>query len=122
MHIGELLASAGDDGNVLLWTPSEIPTTSFGDDNSEDLEHWRVKTMCRSSSGSEIYDLALGSAGIHRAMKRIKEQYNLPIEERDQKACKNDLTYVASQMPAKYAASQYLHEELGKVRGSAAFL
>jgi WD40 repeat protein len=64
-HQGELLASAGDDGNVLLWTPSEnsIHQTGFGEDAGEDLEHWRVKMMCRSNTGSEIYDLAWSPDG-----------------------------------------------------------
>lgn len=63
---GELLASAGDDGNVLLWTPSENPAlqSSFGEEDRDDVEHWRVKTMCRSSSGSEIYDLAWSPDGM----------------------------------------------------------
>lgn len=62
---GELLASAGDDGNVLLWVPSEgaAVSTSFGDDTLEDSETWRVKTMCRSNNGSEIYDLAWSPDG-----------------------------------------------------------
>ncbi|KAF2719379.1 WD40 repeat-like protein [Polychaeton citri CBS 116435] len=62
---GELLATAGDDGNVLLWVPSSNPalSASFGDDAEEDVESWRVKTMCRSSSGSEIYDLAWSPDG-----------------------------------------------------------
>ncbi|KAK0346494.1 Chromatin assembly factor 1 subunit [Friedmanniomyces endolithicus] len=62
---GELLASAGDDGNVLLWIPSDNPAlqTSFGEDDREDVEHWRVKTMCRSGAGQEIYDLAWSPDG-----------------------------------------------------------
>lgn len=62
---GEMLATAGDDGNVLLWVPSENPAhnSTFGEDAQEDLETWRVKTMCRSSSGSEIYDLAWSPDG-----------------------------------------------------------
>ena len=62
---GEVLATAGDDGNVLLWVPSENPAhqTNFGEDGQEDVETWRVKTMCRSSSGSEIYDLAWSPDG-----------------------------------------------------------
>jgi WD40 repeat protein len=53
--VGEMLATAGDDGNVLLWVPSENPAhnSTFG-----------VKTMCRSSSGSEIYDLAWSPDGM----------------------------------------------------------
>jgi chromatin assembly factor 1 subunit B len=63
---GEMLATAGDDGNVLLWVPSENPAhnSTFGEDAIEDVETWRVKTMCRSSSGSEIYDLAWSPDGM----------------------------------------------------------
>ncbi|KAK5130305.1 hypothetical protein LTR08_002229 [Meristemomyces frigidus] len=63
---GELLATAGDDGNVLLWVPSENSalSMSFGEDGQEDVEHWRVKTMCRSTSGAEIYDLAWSPDGM----------------------------------------------------------
>jgi WD40 repeat protein len=63
---GEMLATAGDDGNVLLWVPSENPAhnSTFGEDAQEDVETWRVKTMCRSSSGSEIYDLAWSPDGM----------------------------------------------------------
>lgn len=54
---GELLASAGDDGNVILWVPSENHHPAFGSDGLEDKETWRPKHMCRSL-GTEIYDLA----------------------------------------------------------------
>ncbi|KAK1767127.1 WD40 repeat-like protein [Phialemonium atrogriseum] len=56
---GELLASAGDDGNVILWVPSDNHLSSnFGSDGlEENKETWRAKHMCRSS-GAEIYDLA----------------------------------------------------------------
>ncbi len=55
-----MLASAGDDGNTLLWVPSDIPShgQAFGEDSIEDKESWRIKHMCRSTSGAEIYDLA----------------------------------------------------------------
>ena len=54
-----MLASAGDDGNTLLWVPSETHNSApaFGEDGVEDRETWRIKLMCRSL-GSEIYDLA----------------------------------------------------------------
>lgn len=79
--VGELLASAGDDGNVLLWTPSDNPayTSAFGDDGQEDVEHWRVKTMCRSNTGSEIYDLAWSPDGlffITGSMDNVARIYN----------------------------------------------
>jgi chromatin assembly factor 1 subunit B len=55
---GELLASAGDDGNVLLWVPTDAAAApAFGGDGFEEKEAWRTKHMCRSS-GAEIYDLA----------------------------------------------------------------
>ncbi|KAI9888027.1 MAG: hypothetical protein M1823_000148 [Watsoniomyces obsoletus] len=62
---GEILASAGDDGNVLLWVPSELgkKTIPLGEDAAEDRETWRIKLMCRSS-GSEIYDLAWSPDGV----------------------------------------------------------
>ncbi|KAI9797688.1 MAG: hypothetical protein M1833_005349 [Piccolia ochrophora] len=77
---GEMLASAGDDGNVLLWVPSEVQnhTPSFGDDTSEDKETWRIKHMCRSS-GSEIYDLAWSPDGVFfitGSMDNIARIYN----------------------------------------------
>jgi chromatin assembly factor 1 subunit B len=54
---GELLASAGDDGNVILWVRSETHHPAFGSDGLDDKETWRTKHMCRSL-GTEIYDLA----------------------------------------------------------------
>ena len=52
-----MLATAGDDGNALIWIPSELPPAPmFGEDGTEDKEAWRVKHMCRSL-GAEIYDL-----------------------------------------------------------------
>ena len=77
---GEMLASAGDDGNTLLWVPSEIhvQAAAFGEDGLEDKETWRVKHMCRSS-GSEIYDLAWspdGSFFITGSMDNVARIYN----------------------------------------------
>ncbi|KAK9370479.1 hypothetical protein V1509DRAFT_560474 [Lipomyces kononenkoae] len=56
---GEILASAGDDGNVILWAPDgEDRRKSFGEDPDEGAkETWRIKHLCRSSM-AEIYDLA----------------------------------------------------------------
>ncbi|KAH8899310.1 WD40 repeat-like protein [Thozetella sp. PMI_491] len=76
---GELLASAGDDGNVIIWVQSEIhhPTT-FGVEGLDDKETWRTKHMCRSS-GTEIYDLAWSpdsSYFIIGSMDNIARIYN----------------------------------------------
>ncbi|KAA8894874.1 WD40-repeat-containing domain protein [Sphaerosporella brunnea] len=63
---GEMLASAGDDGNIILWVPAEPNhrhAPGFGDDDLEDKETWRLKHMCRSM-GSEIYDLAWSPDGM----------------------------------------------------------
>ncbi|KAK9238541.1 hypothetical protein V1525DRAFT_455756 [Lipomyces kononenkoae] len=58
---GEILASAGDDGNVILWalaSDGEDRRRSFGEDSDEGAkETWRIKHLCRSSM-AEIYDLA----------------------------------------------------------------
>ncbi|KAF1970904.1 WD40 repeat-like protein [Bimuria novae-zelandiae CBS 107.79] len=76
---GEVLASASDDGVVLLWVPSENPPMKqLGDDGLEDKEAWRVKHMCRSM-GSEIYDLAWSPDGqffITGSMDNIARIYN----------------------------------------------
>lgn len=76
----EMLASAGDDGNTLLWIPSETHshTPAFGEDAMEDKETWRIKHMCRSS-GSEIYDLAWSPDGVFfitGSMDNIARIYN----------------------------------------------
>jgi len=74
-----MLASAGDDGNVLLWVPSELQTQpGLGEDHSDDKETWRVKHMCRSS-GAEIYDLAWSPDGVFiitGSMDNIARIYN----------------------------------------------
>ena len=75
-----MLASAGDDGNTLLWVPSETQshTPAFGEDTPEDKETWRIKHMCRSS-GSEIYDLAWSPDGVFfitGSMDNIARIYN----------------------------------------------
>ncbi|KAF2709738.1 WD40 repeat-like protein [Pleomassaria siparia CBS 279.74] len=78
--VGEILASAGDDGNVLLWVPAENHSnhTNFGEDGLEDKETWRVKHMCRNM-GSEIYDLAWSPDGVFfitGSMDNIARIYN----------------------------------------------
>ena len=80
-----MLASAGDDGNVLLWVPSESQnhTPSFGEDGLEDKETWRIKHMCRSS-GSEIYDLAWSPDGVFfitGSMDNVARIYNAQTGE-----------------------------------------
>ncbi|KAK4207152.1 chromatin assembly factor 1 subunit B [Rhypophila decipiens] len=77
---GELLASAGDDGNVILWVPAEHhrPLSNFEGDGLEDKETWRTKHMCRSL-GTEIYDLAWSpdaSYFIIGSMDNIARIYN----------------------------------------------
>ncbi|KAG6030054.1 hypothetical protein E4U41_000214 [Claviceps citrina] len=75
---GETLASAGDDGNVILWVPSDMPPSNFGGDTQDDKESWRAKHMCRSS-GAEIYDLAWSPDAAHfiiGSMDNIARIYN----------------------------------------------
>lgn len=75
-----MLASAGDDGNTLLWVPSDNPShpTAYGEDTTDDKESWRIKHMCRSS-GSEIYDLAWSPDGVFiitGSMDNVARIYN----------------------------------------------
>ncbi|PNY26442.1 WD repeat-containing protein [Tolypocladium capitatum] len=75
---GEVLASAGDDGNVILWVPSELASCNLGADAQDDKESWRAKHMCRSS-GAEIYDLAWSPDAVHfiiGSMDNIARIYN----------------------------------------------
>jgi chromatin assembly factor 1 subunit B len=76
---GEVLATAGDDGNVLLWVPAENQTNTHNfEEGLEDKESWRVKTMCRSI-GSEIYDLAWSPDGVYfitGSMDNVARIYN----------------------------------------------
>lgn len=77
-RLGEVLASAGDDGNVILWVPSDSPPNNFGSEQLEDKESWRAKHMCRSS-GAEIYDLAWSPDAMHfiiGSMDNIARIYN----------------------------------------------
>ncbi|OAL05679.1 WD40 repeat-like protein [Phaeosphaeriaceae sp. SRC1lsM3a] len=75
---GEMLATAGDDGNVLLWVPADSHTTHTNfEEGLEDKETWRVKAMCRSVS--EIYDLAWSPDGVFfitGSMDNIARIYN----------------------------------------------
>jgi WD40 repeat protein len=77
-NIGEMLATAGDDGNVLLWVPADTHTAHNFEEGLEDKETWRVRTMCRSI-GSEIYDLAWSPDGVFfitGSMDNIARIYN----------------------------------------------
>lgn len=53
---GNILASAGDDGTILLWALSDVVTKEFGA-SDEDVETWKLRHACRSSV-SEVYDIA----------------------------------------------------------------
>ncbi|KAI9604615.1 hypothetical protein KEM48_002369 [Puccinia striiformis f. sp. tritici PST-130] len=63
----EMLASAGDDGNVLLWVLSTNPTPAgFGEsaaDKAYERESWRTRLMLRGPAQCEIYDLAWSPCG-----------------------------------------------------------
>ncbi|KAF4504310.1 hypothetical protein G6O67_008477 [Ophiocordyceps sinensis] len=75
---GEIIASAGDDGNVILWVPGEPSSSNFGSSGQDDKESWRAKHMCRSS-GAEIYDLAWSPDATHfiiGSMDNIARIYN----------------------------------------------
>lgn len=55
---GSTLATAGDDGTLILWRKSDTIVKEFGQEEDEDIkESWTVQHVCRSST-SEIYDIA----------------------------------------------------------------
>lgn len=60
-----MLASAGDDGNVLLWVPTDTPVHTIGEEQTDEKETWRIKHMCRTTTGAEIYDLAWSPDGVY---------------------------------------------------------
>ncbi|CCM04498.1 uncharacterized protein FIBRA_06678 [Fibroporia radiculosa] len=65
---GELIASAGDDGMIIIWSPTTSPhASSYGSDLSpEDLqyekEHWKPRTSFRCTT-MQVYDLAWSPTG-----------------------------------------------------------
>lgn len=80
ISLGDMLASAGDDGNIILWIPSETYSTTpaMGAEGLEDKETWRIKHMARSS-GAEIYDLAWSPDGVYfiiGSMDNVARIYN----------------------------------------------
>ncbi|CAG8977040.1 hypothetical protein HYALB_00012152 [Hymenoscyphus albidus] len=76
---GDVLASAGDDGNVIVWVlDSQNSKTNFGEDGIEDKESWRTRHMCRSAV-AEIYDLAWSPDGVYfitGSMDNVARIYN----------------------------------------------
>ncbi|KAK8850564.1 hypothetical protein IAR55_004482 [Kwoniella newhampshirensis] len=61
---GQILASAGDDGNVILWVPSDRPVVTFGDNPDEvpEKEHWRLQKMLQVTT-KHVYDLSWSPDG-----------------------------------------------------------
>ena len=111
-----MLASAGDDGNVLLWVPSELQTQpGFSEDRLDDKETWRVKHMCRSS-GAEIYDLAWSPDGVFfmtGSMDNIARIYNAQTGMSFEKVASTQLLFADASFPHQqakwYARSPSIH-------------
>ncbi|WVF68167.1 hypothetical protein IAT40_002932 [Kwoniella sp. CBS 6097] len=61
---GQTLASAGDDGNVILWVSSDKPVVTFGESADElpDKEHWRSQRMLQVTT-KHVYDLSWSPDG-----------------------------------------------------------
>ncbi|ODV85155.1 hypothetical protein CANARDRAFT_179991, partial [[Candida] arabinofermentans NRRL YB-2248] len=55
---GELLATASDDGTIIVWALSQKIIKEFGSVDDDIKESWYAKTSCRSSTSSEIYDIS----------------------------------------------------------------
>ena len=55
---GKLLATASDDGTIMIWELSDKIVREFGQDVDDDIkESWVMKVACFSSTMSEIYDI-----------------------------------------------------------------
>lgn len=61
---GKVLATAGDDGTIMLWTLADHIIKDFEDTENDDipLESWQVQAQLRSST-SEIYDICWSPDG-----------------------------------------------------------
>ncbi|GHJ88886.1 hypothetical protein NliqN6_5288 [Naganishia liquefaciens] len=62
---GQTLASAGDDGLIILWVPSDLPPSNFGEESAEEMgdkEYWRDKRAINVTK-QEIYDIAWSPDG-----------------------------------------------------------
>ncbi|KAK1215991.1 Chromatin assembly factor 1 subunit [Marasmius sp. AFHP31] len=65
---GETIASAGDDGMIIVWAPSSTPQTSaYGselsaEELSNEKEFWKPRIMVRCTT-MEVYDLAWSPTG-----------------------------------------------------------
>ncbi|KAI0357740.1 WD40 repeat-like protein [Trametes cingulata] len=65
---GDLIASAGDDGMIIVWSPTTSPhASSYGSDlTPEDMqyekEHWKPRTTFRCTT-MQVYDLAWSPTG-----------------------------------------------------------
>ncbi|KAG7095663.1 hypothetical protein E1B28_006382 [Marasmius oreades] len=65
---GETIASAGDDGMIIVWAPSSTPQPSaYGSDLSQEelsneKEYWKPRIMLRCTT-MEVYDLAWSPTG-----------------------------------------------------------
>ncbi|OWB62212.1 hypothetical protein B5S31_g375 [[Candida] boidinii] len=57
---GKLLASASDDGTIMIWKLSDKIIKEFGsnEDDADIKESWYLKNTFRSNTTSEVYDLA----------------------------------------------------------------
>ncbi|TID29000.1 hypothetical protein CANINC_002148 [Pichia inconspicua] len=58
-NTGDLLATASDDGSIMIWEKNEQIVRDFGVDVEDDIkESWSTKIVCYSSNMSEIYDIS----------------------------------------------------------------
>ncbi|KAF8490195.1 WD40-repeat-containing domain protein [Gautieria morchelliformis] len=65
LMLGELIASAGDDGMIIIWVQTDRPVAAaYGSEGvaDEDPEHWKVRISFRCTT-NEIYDLAWSPTG-----------------------------------------------------------
>ncbi|KAG8925255.1 hypothetical protein FRC01_010447, partial [Tulasnella sp. 417] len=108
---GEYLASAGDDGMIIIWMPTDRPVHTFGADPEEaqyEKEHWKPKIVLRCTS-REVYDLAWSPNGeyiVAGSTDNTARVYNSSDAPTSISELKEDqlAAYIAATNPASFSS------------------
>lgn len=82
---GRILATASDDGLLLLWSLSPTVVVDFGHQDDDAEESWVVSQV--HNTGSEVYDLAWSPDGRYIAVSCMNNTCKIYDVEADNKIC-----------------------------------